>query len=362
VSGAATALPRPPRLPGRPPPALALALLASALAAAMLAAVASGAFQLSPAQVLAIALRPLADLGVAYSEQQQAVLWGIRLPRVLFGACVGAALALAGALLQGLFRNPLADPTLIGISSGAALGAAAAIVLGVSWMPVAFAALRGYALPLAAFAAGFATTLLVYRLGQSDGRTSLGVMLLAGIAVTAMAFAGIGGMQFIANDEQLRNLTFWSLGSLGGASWHVVAVSGTVVVVAGTAMLRLAPALNALALGEAEAGHLGVDVQRLKRAAVLLAALVVGATVAFTGIISFIGLMAPHFVRLACGPDHRVVLPGSALAGALIAVLADTLARTLAAPAELPMGVVCALLGGPFFLVLLYRQRHTWRL
>jgi iron complex transport system permease protein len=344
-------------VPGRMPARLALAGLGASLVFTLVAAACIGAFPISPAQTLAMLLEPLTSLNVDYSQQHQAVFWSIRLPRVLFGALVGAALALSGAVLQGLFRNPLADPTLIGVSSGAAFAAAATIVFGVTWWPEVFVAARGYALPLAAFTGGLLTTLLVYRLATAEGRTSLAVMLLAGIAITAMAMAGIGFFSYIATDEQLRNLSFWNLGSLAGANREVLAITGVVVGIAGAAVLKLAPVLNALALGEAAAGHLGVSVQRIKMIAIVCCAAAVGATVALTGLIGFVGLVAPHIVRLACGPDHRVLLPGAMLGGALLVVGADALARVIVAPAELPIGVICAIVGGPFFLALLYRVR-----
>lgn len=344
-------------VPGRLPARLALAGLGTLLALVLVAAAGIGAFPISPAQAMAILLDPLVSLNVDYSQQHQAVFWSIRLPRVLFGALVGAGLALSGAVLQGLFRNPLADPTLIGVSSGAAFFAAATIVFGVTWWPALFVMARGYALPFAAFLGGLLTTLVVYRLATTEGRTSLAVMLLAGIAVTAMSMAGIGFFSYIATDEQLRNLSFWNLGSLAGANRDVLAITAVAVGVAGTTMLNLAPALNALALGEAAAGHLGVSVQRIKVIAIVCCAAAVGATVAFTGLISFVGLIAPHIVRVLCGPDHRVLLPGAMLGGALLVVGADALARVVVAPAELPIGVICAIVGGPFFLALLYRVR-----
>jgi iron complex transport system permease protein len=261
--------------------------------------------------------------------------------------------------MQGLFRNPLADPSVIGVSGGAALAAAAVIVMGALWIPGLSRSLGGLTLPLAAFAGALAAAMLVYRIASRSGHTSLAMLLLAGIAVNAMVEAGIGTFTHVANDEQLRNLAFWRLGSAGGASWSMLAVVGPAIGVAIVIMLRLAGALNALALGEAEARHLGVDVEGLKRAGIALAALAVGCQVAVSGMIFFVGLVAPHVVRLACGPDHRIVLPGAALAGAALLVFADAAARVVVAPAELPIGVLTAAIGAPFFIMLLLRERRS---
>lgn len=281
----------------------------------------------------------------------------IRLPRLLLGVAAGAGLGVAGALMQGLFRNPLADPGLIGVSSGAALAAGMAIVLGAQFWPELPRGLGSWPLVLAAFAGGLAVTALIYLLAQTGGGTHVALMLLAGVAVNALAGAGIGYLSYVASDEQLRSLQFWLLGSLGGARWGtvlpVLAVTAAVLALG----LAVARALNALALGEAQAVLLGVDVERLKRLCILATALVVGAVTASTGIVGFIGLVAPHMVRLAFGPDHRLVVPGAALLGAVLVVLADSLARTMAAPAELPLGVLTATLGAPFFLVLLRGMR-----
>lgn len=294
----------------------------------------------------------------AVDAQAVAVLSGIRVPRAFLAAIAGGGLALAGAVLQGLFRNPLADPGVIGVSSGAALGAALAIV-GIAALPVPWRdAVSAYALPLGAFAFALVTTLIVYRFGRSDGGTSVASMLLAGIAFNALAFAGVGFLSFMATDEQLRNLTFWNLGSVGGATWPKLAVCVAICLPAGAWLLRLAGPLDALALGFDEARHVGVDVKRLQRTVVLLTALVVGSLVAFTGVIGFLGLVAPHIVRLAIGPGHRALLPSAALLGAALLLCADLGARTVVAPAELPVGILTTAAGAPFFLALLLRARR----
>ncbi|RMG78462.1 MAG: iron ABC transporter permease [Chloroflexi bacterium] len=338
--------------------AFIIPLLAILLAGVVLLAVGIGAVQISPSQVIAILLDKLGiNSGVAFEERQEVVLMIIRLPRVVMGVLIGGSLAVSGAAIQGLFRNPLADPGLIGISSGAALAAALMIVLGGSVFSGLIALLGDMALPLAAFAGGVLTTLLIYRLASVNGRTRVATMLLAGIAVNAVAGAGIGMMVFIANDDQLRDITFWSLGSLGRASWDTVAIMLPFLLLALVPLPFLARSLNALLLGEVEAQHLGVNVERVKTLVVLMVALAVGAGVAMTGIIGFVGLVVPHLVRLIAGPDHRIVLPGALLLGATLLVSADLLARTIAVPAEVPIGIVTALVGGPFFLWLLLRDR-----
>lgn len=289
-------------------------------------------------------------------EQAELILGQIRLPRTLLGLAVGAVLALTGVAMQGLFRNPLADPGLVGVSSGAALGAAVAIVCGSVFggLPEVFAP---YVLSLCAFVGGLGVTAMVYRLGRRDGQTSVAVMLLAGVALTALAGSTIGLFTYLADDATLRTLTFWNLGSLNGASyvrlWPLLLVCVLII----SWLPRRAKALNALLLGESEARHLGVDVEKLKRELIFCTALGVGAAVAAAGMIGFIGLIVPHLVRLLTGPDHRVLLPASALAGASLLLFADLLARLVLAPAELPIGIVTAFLGAPFFLYLLVRGR-----
>lgn len=289
-------------------------------------------------------------------EQAELILGQIRLPRTLLGLAVGAVLALAGVAMQGLFRNPLADPGLVGVSSGAALGAAVAIV-GSAWVGGVPDAIAPYLLSLCAFLGGLGVTALVYRLGRRDGQTSVATMLLAGIALTALASSAVGLFTYLADDATLRTLTFWNLGSLNGASyqrlWPLVLVATAVALW----LPRRAEALNALLLGESEARHLGIEVESLKRELVFCTALGVGAAVAAAGLIGFVGLVVPHLVRLLSGPDHRVLLPASLLAGASLLLFADLIARLALAPAELPIGIVTAFIGAPFFLYLLLRGR-----
>ncbi|MCF1427751.1 MAG: iron ABC transporter permease [Shewanella sp.] len=286
----------------------------------------------------------------ALAPSEQLIINNVRLPRTLLALCVGAMLAQCGAVMQGLFRNPLADPGIIGVSAGAAFGAAIFIVL--------FAGAPDYAVALGAFLGGLATTLLVYRVATSASGTSVVMLLLAGVAVAALFGAGIGVLTYIANDMALRDLSLWQMGSIAGAKWHFVWLSLAALMVISWQFNRAAKTLNALLLGEAEARHLGVDVERLKYRMILLCALGVGIAVAGTGIIGFIGLVVPHIVRLMVGPDHRLLLPLSGLLGAALLLIADVGARTLMPPSEVPVGLLTALLGAPFFIYLLLKQRQ----
>ncbi len=347
--------------PGRLAPRTALLLGAALVLLAWVWAATRGAYAIAPAQLLQMLVQVLLQaLGLAPAAEpapEYLVFMNIRLPRLWMGVAAGAGLGLAGALMQGLFRNPLADPGLVGVSSGAALAAAATIVLGSHWLPDMPRTLGSWALVSMAFGGGLLVTALIYALAQADGGTRMGLMLLAGVAVNALALSGLGYLNFISTDEQLRNLQMWLLGSLGGARWSAVLLVSGVVAAACAMGLALARPLNAIALGEAQAALLGVPVERTKRLAVLVTALAVGAVTAATGIIGFIGLVAPHWVRLVAGPDHRVVLPGSALLGAALVLVADGVARTIVQPAELPLGVLTAFIGVPLFLAMLRQFR-----
>ncbi|MGN0923333.1 iron chelate uptake ABC transporter family permease subunit [Ectopseudomonas mendocina] len=334
---------------------IALGLL---LVLALWLSLALGPVSLPLGDTLSATLRLLGLPVTADASVQQAelILAQIRMPRTLLGLAVGMVLALCGVAMQGLFRNPLADPGLVGVSSGAALGAAVAIVGGAAFggLPEAFAP---YLLSACAFVGGLLVTALVYRLGRRDGQTNVATMLLAGIALTALAGAAIGLFTYLADDATLRTLTFWNLGSLNGASYARLWPLLLATLAVALWLPRRARALNALLLGESEARHLGFDVECLKRELVFCTALGVGAAVAAAGLIGFIGLVVPHLMRLLVGPDHRLLLPASALAGASLLLLADLVARLALAPAELPIGIVTALIGAPFFLYLLVRGR-----
>ena len=296
--------------------------------------------------------------GESIGLKEQVILLDIRAPRTVMGLLVGASLAVSGAIMQGLFRNPLADPGLIGVSSGAGLGAVAAIVLGGLLPASLLNSIDGFLVPAAAFIGGWGCMLILYTIATRQGRTSVAVMLLAGLALSAFAAALTGLLIYFSNDTQLRDLTFWNLGSLAGANWASLQIAGPLMLLTLLLAPLLASGLNRLALGEAAAMHLGVSVQILKRTSILLVGLSVGVAVAVSGAIGFVGIIVPHLLRLIIGPNHRYLLPAAALLGAIFLLLADILSRILIAPAELPIGIVMALLGGPFFLYLLLRNRN----
>jgi len=326
----------------------------------MVIAVGTGAMHMSPLQVVAILLKGIGiQLPVSYTAQLPAVLWMIRLPRVVLAVLIGAGLGIAGAALQGLFRNPLADPALIGISAGASLTAAMLIVLH---MYIPFITGNGifqsYVQHCITFLGAMLTVLLVFRMSVYGGRAVVAVMLLSGIAINALCGAFTGLMTYVADNEQLRSITFWTLGSLGGASWKTVSAVLPFVLVPVIMLPRMAPALNVFALGEQEAMHSGVQVNRLKTQLVIYATMAVAAGVAVAGIIGFIGLVVPHIIRQFTGPDHRILIPGAALAGAVLLTVADLLCRTIIAPAELPVGIITVITGAPFFIWLILKEKR----
>jgi iron complex transport system permease protein len=284
------------------------------------------------------------------------VFWSIRLPRVLLALVTGAALASAGAAMQGLFRNPLADPGLIGVSSGASVGVVTWLVWGASWGADSW--LSSSMMVVSAFVGGIVTTLVVQFLSALDGTISITRMLLAGIAINALAGAWTGIMVYISDEQQLRALTLWSLGSVGSATWTAVAIVAPVVVIGATIIARFARPLNLMLLGDGEAWCLGVNPDRVRLFLVISSAAMVGGVVAYTGLIGFVGMVVPHMVRLLAGADHRNLLVLSPILGASLLVFADTLARTLAAPAEIPVGILTSLVGAPFFIFLLLRARQ----
>lgn len=335
---------------------LAIVFLVAALCIAAIFSLTAGA---SDASVLSVlhSLTSGTEEGADVFRRDRLIIMEIRLPRVVMGIFIGAGLAVSGAVMQGLFRNPLADPGLVGVSAGAGLGAVSMIVLGGTLLAPVIGFLGVYALPLAAFFGGLATTLLLYRVATRRGRTSVATMLLAGIALGALAGAATGGLVYMADDRQLRDLTFWGLGSLAGSTWTRIAAAGPVIAIVLIVSPLLARGLNALALGEATAGHLGIQVQRIKNIAIVTVAAATGATVAVAGGIGFVGIVVPHMLRLSIGPDHRYLLPAAALLGATLLLLADAVSRTVVAPAELPIGIITALFGAPFFLWILLRQR-----
>ncbi|GLQ30338.1 FecCD family ABC transporter permease [Litoribrevibacter albus] len=284
-------------------------------------------------------------------QNEKVVVWDLRLPRTILALLVGALLAQCGAVMQGIFRNPLADPGIIGVASGAALGAAIAIVV----LPVEY---QSVTVPVCSFLGGLLTTWLVYGLAKNESGTSVVILLLAGVAIAAFGGAIIGFLTYIANDQALRDLSLWQMGSLASASGWDLLLTSVVLVVVMTLFQKQANALNALLLGEAEARHLGIEVEKLKQQFILITAIGVGVAVSVSGVIGFVGLVVPHLVRMMVGPDHRVLLPLSAILGAGLLLLADLGARTWMSPAEMPVGLVTAGLGAPFFMVLLFQRRQ----
>lgn len=286
------------------------------------------------------------------------VLWYLRIPRVFLGVLVGASLGLSGALVQGLFRNPLADPSLLGVTTGAACAAALTIVL-ISEQSILFSLeARAWLLPFASFIGAFLTCMFLNIGATWLIPSSFAGLLLLGIALNALGVAVIGLCTYLATDEQLRSLSFWTLGSLAGANWNIVPALGLVLVAVYLWCRTQAQHLNALNLGEATAASLGVCVTRLRWTISVMVALLAGLSVAFCGVIGFIGLIAPHLARALVGADLRTLLPISMLLGALMMLVADTLARTIVIPAEVPVGIFTALLGGPFLMLLLHTKRH----
>ncbi|PNK65369.1 MULTISPECIES: iron ABC transporter permease [Pantoea] len=320
-----------------------LALMLASMLAAMALAANLGAMPLS---LRALWRAPLSDM-----------VWQIwlhiRLPRVLLAVLIGMALAVSGAVMQGLFRNPLADPGLLGISSGAGLAVAIAILL-----PLTLPPLLALWLPtLAAFLGSLAVMALIFSLSQR-AQGSLARLLLVGIAINALCGAAVGVLSWLSNDQQLRQLSLWGMGSLSQAQWPMLAVCAAFILPALLLTQRRARHLNLLQLGEEDAHYMGLDVRRTQRQLLTLSALLVGAAVSVSGIIGFVGLVVPHVMRFCLGSDHRWMLPGSALAGAILLLLADTLARTLVVPAEMPVGLLTSLLGGPWFLWQILRQQR----
>jgi iron complex transport system permease protein len=340
--------------PTRPVRATALMVsLGAALAIMAVVSASMGQLEIPPLEVIHVIAAKLGlNLGVPPEHPNaDVVLWSVRLPRVALAAVAGAGLATSGALMQGVFGNPLAEPGVIGVSSGAAAAACAGLALGAGVLgPGGTAAL--------AFAGGLATTLLVYSLSRSGGRTEVVTLVLTGIAVNAVAGAVIALSTFLADKSAREEIIFWQMGSLNGTRWVYVAIAAPLVLIGVAASLTLARRLDLLSLGERAARHLGVDVERLRLGAIVLVALMTAASVAFCGIIAFVGLVVPHLVRLAMGPGHRVLLPASALGGALLLTAADLVARTAVAYADLPIGMLTSLVGGPFFFYLLRRTRR----
>lgn len=328
-------------------------VLGVALVVCGLVSAGMGQLHVPAAEVLGSVLHRLGiEVGPLPAHPQgEAALWTIRFPRVAMAMLVGAGLATAGALMQGVFGNPLAEPGVAGVSAGAALAACAAIVLG-------WTALGPWTTAGAAFVGGLAATLVVYFLSRSGGRTEVVTLVLTGVAVNAIAGAGIAFLTFLGDTQAREQIVFWQMGSLNGTRWPYVAVVAPIVVAGIVAAVAFSRRLDLLALGERAARHLGVDVERLRLGVIVVVALLTAAAVAFAGIIAFVGLVVPHLVRLGLGPGHRVLVPAAALGGAVLLACADLVARTAVAYADLPIGMLTALVGGPFFLWLIRRTRR----
>ncbi|CCQ11621.1 Hemin ABC transporter, permease protein [Pseudoalteromonas luteoviolacea B = ATCC 29581] len=330
---------------------LVLVVLSLTLATSMLVSLSVGGVSISVANWLAIAA------GDASVQGLSSVLTQIRLPRLVLAVMVGASLAATGAAMQAIFRNPLADPGLIGISSGAALGAIITIVLGSSVLG-SFVALFGlYAIPVGAFLGGVVVCGCIYRLTLRAGQFNVISLLLAGIAINAIVGAFIGILTITSNDQELRDLTFWSMGSLAGNTFDMILPALIVMTFSCASLYKQRIALNLYVLGEQSAKHLGVDVNALKKRVFLLTACAVGAAVALCGIIGFVGFIVPHIVRMFLGPDHKYLLPASMLGGAILMSIADLVSRTIVLPSELPIGLITSALGGPFFLWMLLKMQ-----
>jgi iron complex transport system permease protein len=317
-----------------------------------------GAYAIPLQQTFAILLDQLGIVSGTYEPQQANVLLQIRLPRIVLATLIGGGLGVAGASLQGMFRNPLVEPGLIGVSSGSALFAVIYLVI-LSGSTGMWNGVQALGLPLFAFAGGLVHVLAVYKLSRSQGKTDTATLILAGVAINALAGALIGLTLFYADDAALRSFTFWSLGDLGGATWGKVPVAVLLIFVPSLLLFREHRGLNALSLGEYEAFHMGVNVRQIKLKLLITTALIVGVGVALVGMIGFIGLIVPHLIRICFGADHRLVLPASFLLGSILMNLADLLARTIVMPAEMPIGVITALIGAPFFIWLIFNLNKS---
>ena len=294
------------------------------------------------------------------SQAFKTVVIDIRLPRILMGIIVGIALGISGAILQGLFRNPLIDPGFIGVSSGAAIGAMFVIMFS-QLIAIENNFYVQFLLPVFAMSGGLSTTILVYKMSQMSGKTNIMAMLLSGIAVNAFSGSIIGFLVYRASDMELRSFTFWTLGSLDNSNWLIVSIAFVAILVPIIVSFKLRKKLDIFMLGDAEAGYLGLNIEKLKKRIIFISALMVGVTVAFCGMIGFIGLVTPHLVRLIMGPSHKTLIIGSAILGAIILILADFISRIIIAPAQLPIGIITSALGAPFFLWLIVSQKQKIR-
>jgi iron complex transport system permease protein len=354
TAGVRVTRPAPPELPQvrRRRTVLLIGGFAFALIVVAIVSAGSGQLHVAPNEVLGSILHRLGiDAGTMPSHPRgDVVLWDVRFPRIFMATLVGASLGAAGAVMQGIFGNPLAEPAVIGVSSGAAVGACCVIVFGWTFF-------GSYTIAAAAFVTALIATMLVYSLSRSHGRTEVVTLVLMGIALNAMAAGLIAYLVFVGDTQAREQIVFWQLGSLNGSRWNEVGIVAPLVAIGLLGSMVLARRLDVLALGDRAARHVGVNVERLRLIAIVLVVLLVASGVAFAGIIAFVGLIVPHVVRMIIGPAHRGLVPASALGGALVVLLADLFARTAVGYAELPLGMLTALVGGPFFMWLLLKAR-----
>lgn len=296
---------------------------------------------------------------IEVSEADRYILFDLRLPRIVMGILIGSMLAVSGTCMQGMFKNPLATPDLIGITSGATLFAATSIVLGGVLKAYIPESLHFYLLSIMAFLGSLLTMLIVYKIATVNGKTNVVMMLLTGVAITAIGFAFTGFLIYISKEEQLRDLTFWNLGSLAGATWLKNGLLLAVLLISYFFLLGKGKSLNALMLGENDAKHLGVPVEKIKKQIVVFTALMVGTTVAFSGTIGFVGLVIPYILRLLFKSNYQLILPLSAVFGSILLVVADTISRTIVAPSEIPIGILTAMLGAPVFILILIKNKKS---
>jgi iron complex transport system permease protein len=339
-------------------PFLTIVILCFVLISALLLAASLGTVSIPMGDIAAIVLKRALgiSLGAPWSETQEAIVWQLRLPRVFGAAVVGAALAAAGVLFQGLLRNPMADPYLLGTSGGAALAATIALLVPGSFGIAVF----GFTLvPIAAFGGALAAVLLVYQIARVGPRTPITTLLLAGFASSSMMAAAMSFLMLM-NQNTLQRVVLWTMGGISASGWDALQVITPLVVIGLIAAFAMSADLNAFLLGEEQAAALGVAVERQKFLVMAIGALLTGAAVAISGLLGFVGLVVPHIVRLVFGPDHRLLLPASVLSGAIFLVLADLVARLALAPSEVPLGVVTALVGAPFFIYLLRRTKKEY--
>lgn len=329
-------------------------LLATALVFVGIVAVSLGAVSIPLSRTVSILLGLGGNLSPPIQASEATILWDLRMPRVGAAMVVGASLALAGSVLQALLRNPLADPFVLGISSGGALGAVLAILFGLG-----ATLLGGYGVAAASFLGALLTLFLVYSIARQEGRVPTATLLLAGVIFSSFFSAIIMFLISITSDERLFDVTFWLMGNVGNIQPRTVGVVFLYLLVGAGVLLGLAKDFNLLSTGEETALALGVEVERTKKIAFICASLITGAVVSVSGLIGFVGLVVPHWVRMIWGPDHRFLLPASAFLGAMLLVLADTVARTIMAPLEIPVGVITAMVGAPFFIYLLRKKGHA---